>query len=131
MNRAQMTTVFSIAIGGAIGALLRHGVNIGSTAIFGAAFPVGTITVNIVGSFVMGVIAGILTTFWTPPEAIRALLTIGLLGSFTTFSTFSLDAISLFERGDTVQSVLYILASVCGAILALILGLTITRGIAS
>jgi CrcB protein len=75
----------------------------------------------------MGVLVHIMATTWTVPPEVRALLTVGALGAFTTFSTFSLDVIVLYERGQVVFAAGYILASVVGAIGALLLGLRLAR----
>ena len=88
-----------VFLGAGIGGALRHGVNVGATRLFGFGFPFGTFIVNVAGSFVMGLLAGY---FAYPARAfrqhMRLFLTTGILGGFTTFSTFSLDAALLIER---------------------------------
>jgi CrcB protein len=122
-----MNMLMAIAFGGAVGALGRHFVNVGVSHWIGLGIPWGTLIVNIIGSFAMGVLVHIMATTWTVPPEVRALLTVGALGAFTTFSTFSLDVIVLYERGQVVFAAGYILASVVGAIGALLLGLRLAR----
>jgi fluoride exporter len=122
-----MNMLLAIAVGGAVGALGRHFVNVGVAAWIGLGIPWGTLTVNIVGSFAMGVLVHIMATTWSVTPEIRALLTVGGLGAFTTFSTFSLDAIVLYERGQVMFAAGYVLASVVGAIGALFIGLRLAR----
>ena len=122
-----MNMLLAIAFGGAIGALGRHFVNVGVANLVGLDFPWGTLTVNIVGSFAMGVLVHIMATTWTVTPEVRALLTVGGLGAFTTFSTFSLDVIVLYERGQVMFAAGYVLVSVIGAIGALLVGLRLAR----
>jgi fluoride exporter len=119
--------LFAIAFGGAVGALGRHFVNVGVATWIGLGIPWGTLVVNVVGSFAMGVLVHVMATTWTVTPEVRALLTVGGLGAFTTFSTFSLDAIVLYERGQVMFAAVYVLASVIGAIGALLVGLRLAR----
>lgn len=121
-----MLSVLSIAAGGALGAVSRHFVNVG-TASFGVAFPWGTLIVNVAGSFVMGLAIGLFAHLWQPPQEVRSFLTVGFLGGLTTFSTFSLDAVTLYERGEVAMSALYIAASVIISIAGLFAGLYLVR----
>ena len=97
-----MTSYLIVFLGAGIGGALRHGVNVGCARYCGTAFPWGTLTVNVVGSFIMGVLAGWLAfkagEGWSQP--LRLFLTTGILGGFTTFSAFSLDAVLIWERGQ-------------------------------
>ncbi|MCV6592031.1 MAG: fluoride efflux transporter CrcB [Silicimonas sp.] len=115
-------TLIYVAIGGALGAVLRY---LTSLAV---AFPLGTLTVNVLGSFLMG----LAFVFLMSRGADRAALFVmtGVLGGFTTFSAFSLDALRLFERGAAGQAGLYVLASVVMSILALGLGVWLARSVA-
>lgn len=122
-----MNMLLAIAFGGAVGALGRHFVNVGAAAVFGMGIPWGTLIVNIGGSFAMGVLVHVMALTWTVSPELRALLTVGGLGAFTTFSTFSLDAVMLYERGQVMFAALYVLASVIGAIGALVLGMRLAR----
>ena len=127
----MINTIAAIAAGGAIGALMRYGVNIVAVKALGHGFPYGTVTVNIVGSFVMGALIVVFTHLWQPAETMRLFLITGLLGAFTTFSAFSLDFANLFERGDYLQSGIYLTASVVLSIAALFAGMAIVRGLVS
>jgi CrcB protein len=124
-----MSMILAIASGGAIGAVLRHFVGMFSLKVMGAGFPYGTLSVNVIGSFAMGALIAYLAHIWSPPQEMRAFLTVGLLGAFTTFSTFSLDAVTLWERGEAWGAMLYVLASVVLSIMALFAGLFIIRQI--
>ena len=121
----MMTSVFSVALGGAIGAVGRYGVNVAATRWLGIGFPWGTVIVNIVGSFLMGVLI-----VWLANKGgmrFAPFLMTGVLGGFTTFSAFSLDAITLFERGQTLQAGAYVLGSVVTALIAIMAGMAATR----
>lgn len=122
-----MKLVLAIALGGAIGAVGRHYVSVAMTLLLGHGFPWGTVVVNIAGSFLMGALIETMALVWSPTVEMRALLTVGVLGAFTTFSTFSLDVATLYERGATLQSVVYVVASVVVSILALFAGLRLMR----
>lgn len=121
----MMTSVFSVALGGAIGAVGRYGVNVAATRWLGIGFPWGTVIVNIAGSFLMGVLI-----VWLANKGgmrFAPFLMTGVLGGFTTFSAFSLDAITLFERGQTLQAGAYVLGSVVTALIAIMAGMAATR----
>lgn len=125
-----MMMLVSIAAGGAIGALGRHFVSIGAASVFGLAFPCGTLLVNVIGSFLMGLLIAAMAQWVTLSEEMRGFLAVGFLGAFTTFSTFSLDAVSLYERGEIAQAGLYVGASVILSIAGLMAGLFIVRALA-
>ena len=127
----MISTIAAIALGGAVGAVLRHSVNIGAVHMFGHGFPWGTMIVNIAGSFLMGVIIVKLSHMDSTSQAFRAFCTTGLMGAFTTFSTFSLDFTVMWERGEGVNAISYALASVILAILALFAGLWAMRSLSS
>jgi CrcB protein len=116
-----------VALGGAIGASLRYLVGIGVVRMLGHGFPLAIITVNVIGSFLMGVF--VVMAEQRGLTHLRPLVMTGFLGGFTTFSAFSLEAVTLFERGETTQAALYVALSVGLSIGALILGLLIARGI--
>lgn len=122
-----MIMALSIAAGGAVGALLRHFINSGAVSLFGHGFPWGTMIVNILGSFIMGLFISIFAHIWQPSQEIRAFLTVGLLGAMTTFSTFSLDTVILFERGDYALMAIYSGVSIFLSVAALFSGLIIVR----
>ena len=118
-----------VFLGAGLGGALRHGVNVGCARLCGTAFPWGTLTVNIVGSFVMGALAGWLAFKaehgWSQP--LRLFLAAGVLGGFTTFSAFSLDAVLLWERGQAGLAAAYVAASVLLSIAGLMAGLALVR----
>jgi len=117
-----------VFLGGGLGAMLRHGVNLLWARIFpGWGFPIATLTVNITGSIVMGVLAAIFAFKGGGPQHWRLFLTTGILGGYTTFSSFSLDVALLYERGDLVTAAIYIVASVALSIAGILLGLMFTR----
>lgn len=104
--------VFSVAAGGALGSVARYLTMILIGQWFGTGFPYGTLVVNILGSFVMGVLVELGALVWSTSLEMRAFLTVGILGGFTTFSTFSLDVVVLVERHDLAGAVIYVTASV-------------------
>ncbi len=125
----MILTVLQVALGGAIGASLRYLTNVGVMRLVGPGFPWGTVVANVVGSFVMGVIVVVLAN--TDQNKLAPLLMTGLLGGFTTFSAFSLDAVTLFERGAILPAASYVLVSVVVSIIALTMGLLFARGFVS
>lgn len=120
-----------IFAGAGLGGLLRHYVNLFCARALGGHFPWGIFIVNVTGCFAMGLAVGYLAFKaghgW--PQPLRLFLTTGLLGGYTTFSAFSLDAANLVERGDIVEAWLYVTGSVGLAIFALFLGLSIMRAL--
>lgn len=122
----MMNPFLQVAIGGAIGSSARYAVyRLIPPA--GAGFPVATLSVNVLGSFVMGLLAALMALRWG--HAYAPLLATGILGGFTTFSAFSLDVMVLWERGQVLAAGLYVLGSVGLSLLAVIAGLAIGRGI--
>ncbi len=107
-----MSMIFSIAAGGAIGALGRHWIAGGIQSSLGLSFPFGTLAVNVIGCAVMGSLVVSMAQFWSPTQEVRAFLTVGMLGALTTFSTFSMEVVLLTERGELLQAGLYVIASV-------------------
>ena len=120
-------TFLQVALGGAIGASLRYAANIGAMRLFGPGFPAATLFVNILGSFLMGVL--VVTLAKKGGTHLAPLLMTGILGGFTTFSAFSLDAFTLVERGESTTALLYIVASVILSLAALAAGILLTRGV--
>ncbi len=116
-----------VFIGGGLGAALRHGVNQVSLAYFGPAFPYGTLIVNVVGGLVMGVMAELFLAKGGGSPEFRLFLTTGILGGFTTFSAFSLDAALMWQRSDYVVLASYVGASVLLSIGALFAGMAVAR----
>lgn len=116
-----------VCLGGGIGAGLRHMVNLGAARLLGLSFPWGTFSVNIIGSLLMGLVAGWFAHRAGASQDLRLFLATGILGGFTTFSAFSLDTMLLWQRGDVGLAALYVLGSVAGAILFLFAGLWLAR----
>lgn len=124
-----MQNLLLVMLGGGIGAGARHLVNQAVPRIAGSGFPWATVTVNIVGSMLMGILIGILARRSGDTNGLRLLLATGVLGGFTTFSAFSLDFVSLWQRGETHLAVGYVALSVIGALLAIFAGLWLVRGL--
>ena len=124
----MLSHLLQVALGGALGASARYLVGLGTLRLIGPGFPWGTLTVNVVGSFAMGLLVVVLAEVWG--NRFAPLLMTGLLGGFTTFSAFSLDAVALWERGETALAATYVGASVIMALAALMAGMSLGRGIA-
>ncbi len=120
-------TPLLVFLGAGLGGVLRHGVHVGALKLLGPGFPWGTLVVNVLGSLVLGLLAALLA--WRSTEA-RLFLMTGVLGGFTTFSAFSLDAWTFWERGDVATAAAYVLASVLGSVAALGVGLALGRALA-
>jgi len=119
--------ILAVAAGGALGSVARYLVGIGSTKLFGLAFPWGTLLINIVGSFLIGAFVELFALKWDLPQEARVFLTVGICGGFTTFSAFSLDAYVLIERGEWWLATAYVVGSVVLSIGALIAALHLVR----
>eukprot|EP01087_Luapelamoeba_hula_P005814 TRINITY_DN15863_c0_g1_i1.p1 TRINITY_DN15863_c0_g1~~TRINITY_DN15863_c0_g1_i1.p1 ORF type:complete len:128 (-),score=12.09 TRINITY_DN15863_c0_g1_i1:233-616(-) len=117
-----------VMIGGALGAGARFMTGRATLALFGPHFPYGTLAVNLLGGLLMGVLTGALARSGVAGEAWRLFLGVGVLGGFTTFSSFSLDVVGMIERGALGTAMAYVLVSVIGSVLALFAGLMMTRG---
>ena len=122
----MMMTFLSVALGGAIGASARFAVNLLAVRLFGTGFPAGTLGVNVLGSFAMGVLAVLLLDRASP---LAPFLLTGVLGGFTTFSAFSLDTLMLWERGEPGLALVYVILSVAASLLAVFAGLALGRSI--
>ena len=116
-----------VFLGAGLGGTLRHGVNLGAARLLGTNFPWSTLIVNVAGGVCMGLLAGWLAFKGEASQPWRLFLATGVLGGFTTFSAFSLDAMLLYERGDWGGLALYVLASVALSILGLAAGLWAMR----
>lgn len=119
-----------VMLGGAIGSAARYGVGKLTLGVFGPAYPWGTLTVNIVGGVLMGLLVGVLARLSVPQEPWRLFAAIGVLGGFTTFSSFALDTVNMLTRGDWAAAVGYMLVSVAGAVLGVFAGLVLVRVLA-
>lgn len=118
-----------IAIGGAMGALGRHFLAGYVTQLVGSSFPWGIFVVNVIGSIFIGVITELAGQASFIGEELKTLLVIGFLGAFTTFSTFSLDIVELCQKGLWTSAAIYVVGSVCLAVLGLVMAMMVTRGI--
>ncbi|WP_454273852.1 fluoride efflux transporter CrcB [Roseovarius sp. MBR-154] len=122
----MMLTFLQVALGGAIGACLRFGVGLAMLRVAGPGVPLGVLTVNVLGSFLMGVI--MVLSFHRGFDHLNPFLMTGILGGFTTFSAFSLEAFTLYERGQMVAAGVYVGLSVLLSLMALVLGVWLARG---
>ena len=122
-----MRAIVMVAAGGMIGAVLRYLVNVGVVKLAGQGFPLATMIVNILGSFVMGALVAAMALSWNASQEVRLFLAVGLLGSFTTFSTFSLDVFTLYERQAYMPLLVYVLGSFTLSLTGLVLGLAVAR----
>mgnify|MGYP001062834126 CR=1 FL=1 len=122
-----MTQILAIAAGGSIGAVMRYFVSTGVYSYLGRGFPYGTLAVNVIGSLLMGLLYELFLQRLSVSPEVRALLLVGFLGAFTTFSTFSIETITLIEQGDLLKAVGNIFVSVILCVAAAWLGLQIAR----
>lgn len=123
----MMKQLVAIAVGGAVGAVLRYGASTAVYALAGRGFPYGTLAVNVAGSAVMGLLFVLLVERLDADPVWRAALLVGLLGSFTTFSTFSMETLALMEEGAAVKALANILASVLLCLAGVWLGVAVGR----
>lgn len=114
-----------VFLGAGLGGVLRHGINLAALRL-GSGFPWGTLGINVVGSVLMGLVTGWLALRGGPPQT-RLFVATGILGGFTTFSTFSLEAVTLLERGEWLSALAYVLVSVLAGIGGLALALLMVR----
>ena len=123
----MIMTFLQVGLGGAIGAMMRFGVGLAMLRVTGPGFPLGVLTVNVVGSFVMG--AFMTLSFHRDLQALNPFVMTGVLGGFTTFSSFSLEAFTLYERGDVGAALAYVALSVTLSLGAIAAGVWLARGI--
>ncbi|MEX0808209.1 MAG: fluoride efflux transporter CrcB [Dongiaceae bacterium] len=119
--------IAAVAAGGAIGAVARYMLATQIGQWLGTGFPWGTFAVNVIGCTIMGVLTELFALAWSPSPEIRALLTIGVLGGFTTFSAFSLDAVLLMERNDWLPAIGYVAGSVLLSLVGFFAGMRLLR----
>ena len=122
-----MTHIFLVAAGGALGSVLRYLVGLWTLRGFGPSFPWGTLAVNVTGSFLIGVLSEAIARKFGASAEMRVFLITGILGGYTTFSAFSLDAITLMEGGEPVTAAIYVGASVLLSAIAVFAGLALMR----
>ena len=121
--------VFLVAIGGAVGSVCRYLVGVVAMRLFGPAFPWGTFAVNLAGSFAIGLLTELIARRFNASMELRVLLVTGFLGGFTTFSSFSLDTVVLYERGAFMLAAAYVVASVVLSLAATFAGMAAVRGL--
>jgi len=122
----MLTNLLHVVLGGGIGAGLRYLTNVGALRLFGPGFPVATLVVNVLGSFLMGLLVELLAQ--RGGQRLAPFLMTGVLGGFTTFSAFSLDTITLWQRGETVPALVYVGMSVVLSLAAIALAMHLFRG---
>jgi fluoride exporter len=122
-----LTACLNVFIGAGLGGVLRHLINILSVRLLGVAFPFGTFFINVTGSLLMGLVIGYFAFFGSAPQSVRLFIATGVLGGYTTFSTFSLDAGLLIESGQLGAATLYVAGSVVLSILGFFAGLWLMR----
>lgn len=119
--------LLAVAAGGAVGAVGRYLVMIQVGHLLGTAFPFATLAVNVIGCFALGLLVALMALVWSPPAELRVLLVVGVLGAFTTFSTFSMDVVLHLERGELAMTLGYVTASVGLCVAAFFGGLHLVR----
>ena len=124
-----MKLVLYIAFGGAFGAVMRYGASLGVYSLLGRGFPYGTLFVNVVGSLLMGLLSVIMLDRFNVGPEWRAAILVGVLGAFTTFSTFSIETMSLLEQGDMIKAFANITVSVIACLAAVWFGIVLGRQI--
>ena len=122
-----MAQLLAIAAGGSVGAVMRFIVSTGIYSWLGRGFPYGTLVVNVIGSLLMGLLYELFLQRLSVSPEVRAVLLVGFLGAFTTFSTFSIETINLIEQGYVIKAIVNVLASVILCMLAAWVGLLIAR----
>jgi CrcB protein len=125
-----MPPLILVMLGGAIGAGFRYHISTVALRFMGPGFPWGTWIINLLGGFLMGVLAAVLARSNEGAEQLRLFLGVGVLGGFTTFSAFSLETFNMLQRGDPVMAASYAVSSVAGSVLMLIGGVYMVRALA-
>ena len=119
--------ILAVAIGGATGAVLRFGISRGVHSVFGLSFPLGTLVVNVVGSFLIGFLSVYFLEKFASMPALRLGMTVGLLGALTTFSTFSLETLTLLDQGQLIKAAANVALNVVLCLLLAWLGMVFAR----
>jgi len=123
----SVLALLAVAAGGVVGAVARYLVYVATAHLLGTGFPYATLIVNVIGSFAMGVLIETMALVWSTSQETRLFLTTGILGAFTTFSTFSLDFVVLYERRAFALCAIYAIASFTFSVGALFSGLHLMR----
>jgi len=116
-----------VFVGSGIGGAMRHGVNVAAGRMLGTEFPFGTLIVNLTGALAMAIVAEALALWLGLPQHLRLFLTTGIIGGYTTFSTLTLDAATLYERGQLWGALAYLVVSIIGGLAAFWSGLVFVR----
>jgi CrcB protein len=124
---ATFSQMLLVALGGALGSVLRYGVGRWVIGLTGPGFPSGTLAVNILGGLLMGLLAGWLARMDDGVEGLRLLLGVGVLGGFTTFSAFSLEVYNMIIRAEIALAAAYAISSTAGSVLAVLAGVWLMR----
>ncbi|HEX7687718.1 MAG TPA: fluoride efflux transporter CrcB [Burkholderiaceae bacterium] len=124
-----MQSLILVFVGGGLGAALRHLVNLGSLKVVGTDWPFGTFFINVSGSLLMGIVAGLFALKLSLPPSLRLFVATGILGGYTTFSTFSLETALLYQRGQPGAAALYAVGSLAAGVLALFAGMALVRAL--
>lgn len=122
-----MTNILLAALGGAIGSVLRYLVGVFTVRWFGPSFPWGTLTVNVIGSFIIGLTVEVIARRFNASMELRVFIVTGIIGGFTTWSSFSLDTMVLFERGAVAAAAAYVIGSLVISFAAVFAGLALGR----
>ena len=117
----------AVVVGGAIGAAARYLIMIAVGHWFGPGFPLATVVINIIGAFLLGSFVQMSALIWSPSPELRIFITVGILGSFTTFSSFALDVYMLWGRGETIEATAYVAISIIFGIVAFFTGVSVFR----
>ena len=126
---STMPHLLLVALGGGLGTALRYGAGRWAIAVLGPGFPFGTFAVNIIGGFLMGLLAGWLAQSSDGGEELRLLLGVGVLGGFTTFSAFSLEVYNMITRAEIALAAAYSISSMAGSVLAVLAGVALMRSV--
>jgi len=125
----SLTHIAILALAGAVGTLLRAGCTTLATKLIGAGFPVGTLVVNVAGSLAFGLLAGFIRTRGNISVSLEMILLVGLMGGFTTFSSYAFQSVEMLMSGRVIPAVAYVVATNVAALLAVWVGLRITGGV--
>ena len=124
-----MLNILLVALGGALGSVGRYLVGLAGVRLGGPNFPWGTLTVNVVGAFFIGLMVEMIARRFEASAELRVFIVTGVIGGFTTWSSFTLDAVALFERGEWTLSAVYLLASLVVSFVAIFAGLALGRAL--
>lgn len=124
-----MSVIFSISLGAVLGALLRHFMMISVSRVWGHHFPIATLVINVLGSFIMGFLIELFALRFSPSQELRALLTVGFLSSFTTLSTVALEFALLTDKGQLMTAFIYMGLTMLLSVGAVFLGFYVVRGL--